>query len=291
MAKKRRASGRKWRASWKGEVQLGLVRFTVEAINAHSRSGSDIHFHQLHDQCHSRIEHHKVCPIHGDVDNEEIVLGYEYGRDKYVEVDPEELDSLRSREERALTVDEVIAADQLDPIYYDGRMYYLAPVEAQDREPYQLFQRALEREELIALGQVVFSGKQQLVSVRSREGVLVMAMLNYAAEIRDAKALAIDHRVKSAATNLRMARQLIKSLESAKPNIARYEDTYRARVKELLAAKRKGKDLAPPQEEDDEPVLDFISALKKSLKKSSKRPKRKTAARPFSLAGALLSSY
>jgi DNA end-binding protein Ku len=275
MAKKR-ASGRKWRASWKGEVQLGLVRFTVEAVNAHSRSGGDIHFHQLHDECHSRIEHHKVCPIHGDVDNQEIVLGYEYGRDKYVEVDPDELDSLRSREERALTIDEVIAADQLDPIYYDGRMYYLAPAEAQDREPYQLFQRALEREELIALGQVVFSGKQQLASVRSREGVLVMAMLNYAAEIRDAKALAIDHRVKPAATNLRMARQLIRSLESAKPNIAQYEDTYRARVKRMLAAKRKGKDIASPQEDDDEPVLDFISALKKSLKKSPKRPKRKT---------------
>jgi non-homologous end joining protein Ku len=44
----------------------------------------------------------------------------------------------------------------------------------------------------------------------------------------------------------------------------------------MLAAKRKGKDIASPQEDDDEPVLDFISALKKSLKKSPKRPKRKT---------------
>jgi non-homologous end joining protein Ku len=57
-----------------------LVRFTVEAVNAHSKSGSDIHFHQLHAECHSRIEHEKVCPVHGEVEHGEIVLGYETSR-------------------------------------------------------------------------------------------------------------------------------------------------------------------------------------------------------------------
>src|SRR5688500_17534722 len=122
----------KWRASWKGEMQLGLVRFSVEAINAHSRSGSDIHFHQLHADCHSRIRYEKVCPIHGEVDQEEIVLGYEYGRGKYVEVDPDELDALRTKEERSLRIEEFIQANQLDQIYFDGRMYYLAPVAVHD---------------------------------------------------------------------------------------------------------------------------------------------------------------
>ena len=88
-----------WRASWKGELRFGLVRFTVEAINARSRSGGDVHFHQLHAKCHSRIQYRKVCPIHGEVDQDEIVLGYEYGRDQYVELDPDELDDIRTHDE------------------------------------------------------------------------------------------------------------------------------------------------------------------------------------------------
>ena len=98
-------------------MQLGLVRFHVEAIDAHLPSGSDIHFHQLRAECHSRIQYEKVCPIHGEVSPEEIVLGYEYGRGKYVEIDPEELDAMRSRQERALHIEEFVAVRHLDPIY------------------------------------------------------------------------------------------------------------------------------------------------------------------------------
>src|SRR5687767_3100636 len=127
MAKRRTkmAARSRWRASWKGEMQLGLVRFSVEAINAHSPSGSDVHFRQLHAECHSRIKYDKVCPIHGEVDQKEIVLGYEYGRGKYVEIDSDELDAIRTKEERALRIEEFIDANQLDQIYFDGRMYYL----------------------------------------------------------------------------------------------------------------------------------------------------------------------
>ena len=42
---------------------------------------ADIHLHQLHDQCHSRIRYKKTCPIHGEVPNDQIVTGYEYEKD------------------------------------------------------------------------------------------------------------------------------------------------------------------------------------------------------------------
>jgi DNA end-binding protein Ku len=282
MAKKRRKSSRSWRASWKGEMRLGLVRFTVEAVNAHSRSGSDVHFNQLHDECHSRIEHRKVCPIHGEVDNEEIVLGYEYGRDKYVEIDPDEIDDLRTKGERALTITEVIPSDELDPIYYDGRMYYLSPSEANDREPYHLFVRALEDDGSIAIGQVVFSGKEQLAAIRPRDGVMVMAMLNYAAEIRDPHDMGVGAEgARASAAHLRMAKQLLGSLESEHFRAGDYEDRYRARVKKLLAAKRKGKEIVAPPEDNEEPMIDFMAALRKSVSQSkNKKPaKRRTGRR------------
>jgi DNA end-binding protein Ku len=123
------------RPSWKGSLRFGLVSIDVEALNARSSEGRDIHFHQLHCKCHSRIHYEKVCPVHGEIPNDEIVSGYEYTKGKYVEVDAEELDALRTKREKSLVVDSFIDPAELDLIFFDGRMYYLAPAtkEANDQ--------------------------------------------------------------------------------------------------------------------------------------------------------------
>ena len=57
----KKKSGRKAgrRASWKGSLRFGLVSIDVEAFNARSSEGGDIHFHQLHAKCHRRIHYAK----------------------------------------------------------------------------------------------------------------------------------------------------------------------------------------------------------------------------------------
>src|SRR5690349_1663297 len=96
----KRSKAGKLRASWKGPLTFGLVSFPVQAINAHDPKHSDIHFHQLHALDHQRIRYEKVCPTHGQVTNDEIVSGYEYHKGEYIEVEPEELDALRTKKER-----------------------------------------------------------------------------------------------------------------------------------------------------------------------------------------------
>lgn len=267
--RKKRTASSKWRASWKGDVHFGLVRFGVEAINAHSRSGSDIHFHQLHAKCHSRIVYQKVCPLHGEVDQDEIVLGYEYGRGKYVEIAPEELDAARTEEERALRIEEFIPAGELDQIYFDGRIYYLTPQGAHDREPYQLVKRALEEDEKVGIGQVVFSGKEQLAAILPRQTILAMAMLNYAPELRDSKALGVGEESRISTKNLRLAKEVVRALSSEHFDIGTYTDRYRARVKELIDSKRQGARVVAPPPEKHEPTINLVEALKKSLHQSN----------------------
>src|ERR1044072_2366316 len=110
-------------AGWRGSLSSGLVPFPVEAYNALDRSRGDIHFHQIHAACHSRIRYKKVCPIHGEVDNDEIVSGYEYAKGHYAVIDPEELDQLRTENDKAITIEQFIKPEQLDPVYLDGRSY------------------------------------------------------------------------------------------------------------------------------------------------------------------------
>lgn len=171
------------RATWKGQLSFGLVTLSVEAFNFVNRQGGDIHFHQLHAQCHSRIHYEKVCPIHGAVSKDEIVSGYEYEKGKYVEIEPEQLDALRTHEERTLTIDAFVKPDEIDPVYYDGRMYYLLPANKSSDDAYAVMVQALERENRYGVGQVVFSGKEQIALVRPVKNILHMAMLNYSSEI------------------------------------------------------------------------------------------------------------
>ncbi|HVJ81628.1 MAG TPA: Ku protein [Planctomycetia bacterium] len=268
-AKSKSVSREGWRASWKGDLQFGLVRFGVEGVNARSHSGSDVQFNLLHEKCHSRIEYRKFCPKHGEVDQSEIVKGYEYGRGKYVEIDADELDEIRTKEERTLRIDEFIAADDLERIYLDGRVYYLTPTTARDHEPYHLLRRALEEEEKVGVGQVVFSGKEQLTAVAPFGSVLTMLLLNYDAELRDPGMLSVGEEPRRT-DNLRLARNLIESMTNDDFSIATYTDRYRERVLKLIEAKRKGKSIEIPEEEEEEPIINLMDALKRSLSSSSK---------------------
>jgi non-homologous end joining protein Ku len=77
-----------------------------------------------------------------------------------------------------------VNAEEIDPIYFDGRMYYLMPNGPESAEPYALLEAAMAKKKRWGIGQVVFSGREQLAVIRPIDGVLSMAMLNYDAEIR-----------------------------------------------------------------------------------------------------------
>src|SRR3954462_3977380 len=115
------------RTSWKGFLRLSLVSVPVKAYSAAASGNGRIHLNQLHETCHSRIRYQKVCPLHGEVTSDEIVSGYEYAKGQYVVIDEDELDKLRTPAERAINIDKFVPFSTIDPLYFDGRAYYLLP--------------------------------------------------------------------------------------------------------------------------------------------------------------------
>jgi DNA end-binding protein Ku len=89
---------------WKGFIRLSLVSVPVRAYKPSGDGAGEIHFNQLHAECHSRIQYKKTCPVHGEVRNDEIVSGFQYSKDKYVVIDPAELDKLRTQDDKAITI-------------------------------------------------------------------------------------------------------------------------------------------------------------------------------------------
>ena len=279
-AAKARKPRPKFRASWRGQLRFGLVSFEVQAINAELEEKADVHFHLLHAPDHERIHYAKICPKHGEVPNDEIIEGYELKKGKYVEFEKEELDALRTAKERALTVDAFVAAEDIDPIYFDGRMYFLIPSGSGASEPYSLLAAAMEKKNRWGVGQVVFSGREQLAAVRAVDGLLMMAMLNYDNELR--KPGDLKSEIKQAHTTSRkakLAEDLISKWQDASFDISDYSNRYQDKVKQAIQAKAKGHEVAAPEEEEPE-VINLMDALQRSVAEvGSKRPRRPTKQR------------
>lgn len=279
-SKKKKVRGKKAesRASWNGNLTFGLVSFPVQAFNAFDRKQGDFHFHQLHAQCHRRIYYQKVCPEHGELSADEIVSGYEYAPDKYVEIEPDELEALTTERERSLTIDTFIEPDAIDPIYLDGRMYYLFPALGAE-EPYAVMAEAMDREHRYGVGEIVFSGKEQLAMVRSVAGVLQMAMLNFDEEIRSVTEVGSFKKVRPNSRQVQLAQTLIRHWFKREFDFTRYDDEYRKRVEELIQAKIEGREVvAPPEEEELPDVVNLLDALQRSLGDSS-TPKHRSPKR------------
>ena len=102
------------RSSWKGFVKLSLVSVPVKAYTAND-TGVQVRLNQLHTDCNSRIVYKKVCPQHGELDNDQITRGYEYAKGQYVVIDDDELDKLRTESDRSVNIEGFMAPSNWTP--------------------------------------------------------------------------------------------------------------------------------------------------------------------------------
>src|SRR5436309_4016380 len=159
------------RSSWKGFLKLSLVSVPVKAYTATASGGAEVHLNQLHAECHSRINYKKTCPIHGEVANDQIVSGFEHAKGQYVIVDTDELDKLRSEDDKAINIDSFVKAGTLDPVYCTGKTYYLVPDGPIGQKPYAVLHDGMVDLDRQAIARVVMHGREQVVLLRAMNGL------------------------------------------------------------------------------------------------------------------------
>jgi len=252
--------------SWKGFIRLSLVSIPVRAYTAAEPSGERISFNQLHRDCHSRIRYQKVCPIHGEVSNDEIVKGYEYAKDQYVVFDAEELEQMRAPRDRWLNIRTFFSPDKLDPIYFSGRSYYLTPDGAMGQKPYALLHEALVERKLYAVAQAVLFGSEELTILRSKGPLLVVSGLNYHSEIRDAQEYVKEVAAADlSAKELELTQALIAATTDEELDLTQYRDEHATRVREMVEEKVQGKEITVAPAEQPATVINLMEALRASI--------------------------
>lgn len=146
-------------SAWEGYLRLNLLSIPVKAYSATVAGKGKIGFHLIHAKCHSRIRYKKVCPIHGEVSNDEIVSGYEVADGRYVLIDRKDLAKLRPDADKAITIDVFIRPDALDPIYFTGRTYYLTPDGEAGRHSYAVLRKVMADDGRYGVATMVLAGR------------------------------------------------------------------------------------------------------------------------------------
>jgi DNA end-binding protein Ku len=255
------------RSIWTGAISFGLVTVPVKLYSAVNRK--TVRFNQLNAQTGSRIAQKRVDASTGEeVAFEDLVKGYEISSDRYVVIEPGELESVQPAKTKTIDIEDFVDLADIDPIYYD-HPYYLAPA-AGGAKPYRLLLEAMRETQKVAIAKVVIRQKESLVAIRALidHDVLEMATMLFADEVVDPERLddipGVDD-VKMNDRELAIAKQLVESLAGEfEPD--KYHDTYREAVLEMIEKKAAGEEIAiQPEAEEAAPVPDLMSALKASL--------------------------
>jgi DNA end-binding protein Ku len=218
--------------------------------------------------------HHQNVDEAGEVEREDLVKGFEYAKNKYIEIDPEELKALRFPTATTMPIRQFIKAEELSPGPFD-RPYFVVPKDDVQAKALSIMRKALAQTNTLGIGEIAFSGREHLVAIGApldqKQKGLMLYMLRYGDELRDSKSILSD--VKEAtvdADELSLAKQLING-KTSKLDLSTYKNDYDAAVKKLVDAKRKGKPLPEPEPAKTK-IINIMDALRSSLAQG-KKPK------------------
>jgi DNA end-binding protein Ku len=263
------------RAYWKGVLRLSLVSIPVELFAA-TTSADHPTLHQIHKPSGKRVRYEKVVPGIGPIDTSDIVKGFEIDRDRYVLLEPDEIDEIKLETKRTIELVQFVDHCEIDPRYFD-RPYYIVPEGDVAAEGYLVMHDALKAAKKVGLGQLTLRGREYVVAIKPCGRGLMLETLRYADEVRSAETFFEDlPDLKLDKEMVNLAGELIG--RKSKPFDATvFNDSYADSLRELVERKRKGKAVVTAEDSHERAssgnVVDLMEALKKSVggKKSSSR--------------------
>jgi DNA end-binding protein Ku len=260
------------RSVWKGFIQFSLVSVPVKAYTSTASGGGKVSLNQLHRECNSRIQYKKVCAQHGEVPADQIVSGYEFAEGKYVIVEPDELEKIRSPKEKSINIEAFVECDSVDPRYFAGRSWYLAPDGPVAQKGYALLRRAMSDSGRNAFARVAVGGKQQLLLLRPLGQLIVAAMLSYDQEVKrpgdfESEVAPVEVDTKE----LQLARTLTDQLAVNEFDMTQYRDDYSDKLTQLIEAKVKGEEVVEAPAEEAPMVINLMEALQRSVEQAKQK--------------------
>ena len=259
------------RSIWKGHIRFLLVAIPVRIYNA-IETAEKIQFNQLHRDDYGPIGYDKRCKKCGQVvTNDQITKGYQYEPDRYAIIEPEEVAKIKIKTTKTVDIIGFVNSSEIPSTFYDAP-YYAGPDGPVSDKPYALLREVMKQTGKVGLGKVVLRDREDLVALFPHENGLVLQKLHYPHEIRSIQEVPeLDGAQKLDKNELKLATTLVEQMSTSLEEMD-MTDHYHEALKTLIESKIKGKKVVEFAEVEELPRLDIMSALKKSLQQSTRKP-------------------
>ncbi len=260
------------RTLWKGAISFGLVHIpiTLHSATAENR----MKFNLLDKRTMNPVGNQQVNKATGEaMTKEEVVKGFEYEKDQYVVLSPDEIKAALPKSTQTIEIEAFIDGSQIPTAYYN-KPYYVAPA-SKGQKPYLLLLETMRRTGKVGIARVVISTRQHLAALVPSDEGLVLELLRWSDEVRDTAGLPLPDAGETKVTEreLKMAEQLVGELEDEwKPEA--FHDEFREKLEQVVEQKVKageGEHIMKPLEGEEvktsADIIDLTELLKRSLRK------------------------
>jgi DNA end-binding protein Ku len=266
------------RAYWKGYLKLSLVSCPIALYPATSER-EKIRFNQLNKETGKRIRYRKVDAETGeDVEQANIIKGYEVAKDQYVELEPDELEAVAIESKRTIDIEQFVPRTQIDDLYIRDP-YYIAPDGDVGQQAFAVIRDAIRKEGMVALGKVVFTSREHIIALEARDEGMLGVTLRYPYEVREQAAY--FEGIKDEKIPKDMLDLALHILETKRADFhpETFEDDYEQALREIIEKKAKGEKIERPRQPARSNVVSLMDALRASVKaESGSAPRKKVRA-------------
>jgi DNA end-binding protein Ku len=222
------------------DINLGMFGFPVKVYLSNDDPAEGIGFRQVHGACKHAIHQVKRCAhCNADVAYGDLVKGYEVSPDTFVTFTEEEIKALKPESAGTLKIDGYVAAGEIDPAYFDGKSWFLAP-DGKDFTTFETFRDALAGR--WAIGKVVMYQKEHVVAIRTVDRLLQLHWMRTHAEFRSPSDVPGYAKVKETASPeyVAMMSQLIDAQRVDLSDVVLENDAYVQALKALIDSRVAG---------------------------------------------------
>ena len=253
------------RSNWKGYLKLSLVSASI-AIYPATSSSEKVSFNRLNRKTGNRIKLQNVDAVTGEtVTRDDMVKGYEVGKDQYVQVEDDELAEIAIESSHTVEIERFVPKASIDDRYRDTP-YYLAPEDKVGHEAFAVIRDAMKKKKMVGIGRVVMARRERMMMLEPFEKGIMGTTLHYPYEIRSEEAVFEE------IPEMKLPDQMIGLAETIIDKMTgefepeKFEDRYENAMIELIRSKQAGLP-APKEKPTARPanVVNLMDALRRSI--------------------------
>jgi DNA end-binding protein Ku len=254
--KKKKSLGR---SSFSAFVSLGLLSIPVKGYRAVSdKSTEKIGLNMICPddvtvdknrkdvvvgKCHKKLSQTYNCPVHGPIERERIVKGYEGSPGIWTLIEPEFLEKITPESSKNIIITKFYDQEHLDAMLIDVP-YFLVP-EPEGAQAYNLMCAALDTTGTFAFGKAIITGKERVVVLVCQEGGIVLWTLNHPSLIKDSAPFFEDVDTEVEKPMLDVMKKLIAAKMSDEFDEEDFVDHYEEALLKGIQARVAGKEFTP----------------------------------------------